>query len=119
MSNQPKHTPGPWFAKRAGDGGYFEWYVGRDGENCPIAEDIADPMTRDPSEANAHLIAAAPELLEALKALTTNPHVNIGDLVYRVRESEGEGWDGPQVKAWSDAVQAATAAIAKAEGRGA
>ena len=68
MSNQPKHTPGPWFAKRAGDGGYFEWYVGRDGENCPIAEDIADPMTRDPSEANAQLIAAAPTLYEFAQA---------------------------------------------------
>ena len=68
MKDQPKHTPGPWFAKRAGDGGYFEWYVGRDGENCPIAEDIADPMTRDPSEANAHLIAAAPTLYEFAQA---------------------------------------------------
>ena len=68
MSNQPKHTPGPWFAKRAGDGGYFEWYVGRDGENRSIAEDIADPMTRDPSEANAHLIAAAPTLYEFAQA---------------------------------------------------
>ena len=68
MCNQPKHTPGPWFAKRAGDGGYFEWYVGRDGENCSIAEDIADPMTRDPSEANAHLIAAAPTLYEFAQA---------------------------------------------------
>ena len=73
MKEQPKHTPGPWFAKRAGGDGYFEWYVGRDGENCPIAEDIADPMTRDPSEANAHLIAAAPDLLEALKAATSFP----------------------------------------------
>ena len=68
MSNQPKHTPGPWFAKRAGGDGYFEWYVGRDGENCSIAEDIADPMTRDPSEANAHLIAAAPTLYEFAQA---------------------------------------------------
>ena len=61
--------------------------------------------------------SAAPDLLDALKSLTTNPHVNLGDLVYKVRDSEGEGWDGPQVKAWSDAVQSATAAIAKAEGR--
>ena len=95
MSNQPKHTPGPWFAKRAGDGGYFEWYVGRDGENCSIAEDIADPMTRDPSEANAHLIAAAPELLEALKMML-----------------EG-GLEGPTPQA----IETALATIAKAEGR--
>jgi len=68
MSDQPKHTPGPWFAKRAGDGRYFEWYVGRDGGNCSIAEDITDPVTRDPSEANAHLIAAAPTLYEFAQA---------------------------------------------------
>jgi len=68
MKDQPKHTPGPWFAKRAGGDGYFEWYVGRDGENCSIAEDIADPMTRDPSEANARLIAAAPTLYEFAQA---------------------------------------------------
>jgi len=68
MKDRPKHTPGPWFAKRAGGVGYFEWYVGRDGGNCSIAEDIADPMTRDPSEANAHLIAAAPTLYEFAQA---------------------------------------------------
>ena len=94
MKDQPKHTPGPWLAKRAEGGGYFEWYVGRDGENRSIAEDIADPVTRDPSEANAHLIAAAPDLLEALKAATSFPL--------------SDSW-----------VPAALAAIAKAEGRGA
>ena len=95
MSDQPKHTPGPWFAKRAGGVGYFEWYVGRDGENCSIAEDITDPVTRDPSEANAQLIAAAPELLGALKMML-----------------EG-GLEGPT----SQAIETALATIAKAEGR--
>jgi hypothetical protein len=95
MKDQPKHTPGPWFAKRAGGDGYFEWYVGRDGENCSIAEDIADPMTRDPSEANAHLIAASPDLLESLKMML-----------------EG-GLEGPTPQA----IDTALAAIAKAEGR--
>ena len=73
----------------------------------------------DPAEKFMRLRNAAPDLLAALKALTTNPHINLGDLVYKVRESEGEGWDGPQVKAWSDAVQSAASAITKAEGRGA
>lgn len=31
-------------------------------------------------------------------------HLDLGDLVYEVREREGRGWDGPAVKAWSDAV---------------
>ena len=109
MSNQPKHTPGPWFAKRAGDGGYFEWYVGRDGENCPIAEDIADPMTRDPSEANAQLIAAAPDLLAALKDMLSGWRYIRQDAAHQC--IYGVGWDRAQ--------SAAEAAIAKAEGRGA
>ena len=56
------------------------------------------------------------ELLSALEALLSNPYLNLGDLVYQVREREGEGWDGPAVTAWSDAVMAAKAAIAKAKG---
>ena len=86
-----EYTPGPWLAKRAEGGGYFEWYVGRDGENCSIAEDITDPVTRDPSEANARLIAAAPELLGALKMMLEGPT--------------------------SQAIETALATIAKAEGR--
>ena len=47
------------------------------------------------------------ELRGILGALMGNPHINLGDQIYNVRESEGEGWDGPHVKAWSDAVTAA------------
>lgn len=39
-----------------------------------------------------------------LRALMSNEHISLGDLVYNIRESEGKGWDGPSVKAWSDAV---------------
>jgi len=63
------------------------------------------------------LIEAAPLLLEALKALTSNEHIDLGDLIYKVRENEGLGWEGPSVTQWSDAVQKAQAAIAKTEGK--
>ena len=56
------------------------------------------------------------ELLAILTALSTNPCINLGDLAYEIREREGKGWDGPAVAAWSDAVQRAKAAIAKAKG---
>lgn len=82
-----------------------------------VADGLKDSLHGYCGERRARLIAAAPDLLEALKALTSNPHVDLGGLVYKVRDSEGEGWDGPQVKHWSDAVQAARAAIAKAEGK--
>lgn len=45
-------------------------------------------------------------LRTALSALFGNPHLDLGDLVYQVREREGEGWEGASVKAWSDAVTA-------------
>lgn len=66
-------------------------------------------------EAKARAISASLEMLAALKAISSNPHCDLGDLVYRVRESEGEGWDGPAVIAWSNAVQAVKTAIQKAE----
>ncbi len=44
------------------------------------------------------------KLEEIITAISTNPHINLGDLVYKVREEEGKGWDGPAVKTWSEAV---------------
>jgi hypothetical protein len=64
----------------------------------------------------ARLLAEAPALLAVLRALTTHPHVSLGDLVYAVRDAEGLGWDGPSVKAWSDAVTQAQALLARVDG---
>lgn len=44
-----------------------------------------------------------PEVINALKVLIEQE--SIGDFVYDIREREGEGWDGPRVVAFSDAVQ--------------
>ena len=66
-----KHTPGPWQAETAATCGsdgnvrITEWFVRRDGDSMAIANDITDPETEEISEANARLIAAAPDLLEA------------------------------------------------------
>lgn len=54
------------------------------------------------------------EAIVALHALMTNPHIDLGDAIYSVREREGLGWDGPAVKAWSDAVSAAENVMKKA-----
>jgi len=115
-------TPGPWHHDKSK---YADWGWVRDSEMNMIAslavphgcdEDKHRREKTDPCEANARLIAAAPDLLEALEAISSNPHVDLGDLVYKVRESEGEGWEGPQVKAWSDACELVKSAIAKAKG---
>lgn len=70
-----QHTPGPWETRRArtpdNTGGY-DWAVAKDGKviaECFEHVDFADVGTgfyRVPVEANARLIAAAPDLLEAL-----------------------------------------------------
>lgn len=39
-----------------------------------------------------------------LRALFSNDHLDLGDLVYYVRDREGLGWDGPAVKSWGVAV---------------
>lgn len=71
----PKHTPGPWSAYREGN-----WHIvmaggkaGRivanvNGESCSDASS-APPSVIMPGQENAHLIAAAPELLECLEEM--------------------------------------------------
>lgn len=56
------HTPGPWQAQRRA-GSDYGYEVVADRKRRIIAETICGEH-----DANAHLIAAAPELLEALKA---------------------------------------------------
>ncbi len=112
-----KHTPGPWgvFCKEVRFPGVEAEHksiviYGNDGEK----DQGVRGDTQEEALANAKLIAAVPELLEALIALTTNKHLSLGDLVYHIRDRELEGWEGPSVKAWSDAVTKAENAIAKA-----
>lgn len=71
-----QHTPGPWVVNTAGTGDskgrvvIDEIYVyapESGADDVAVAADIADPLTGLPSEANARLIAAAPDLLEVLK----------------------------------------------------
>ena len=67
MSN---HTPGPWM--HVPSGGNHDYLVYPEATGRDVA------IVRDFSEANARLIAAAPEMLEALKvvliALGDEPH---------------------------------------------
>ncbi|EOX9817922.1 hypothetical protein ACSPKE_002976 [Providencia stuartii] len=64
-----KHSPAPWRChdKRPNCSGYS--IVGNDGQYIGFVGD-SDELT--PIDANAHLIAAAPELLEALIEMQRN-----------------------------------------------
>jgi len=88
---ETKHTPGPWdceeFVVTADDVGEPCYAYFSDGERIPT------------TKANARLIAAAPELLEALELMR-----RVGDDKFSLRTE------------WVKAVEQVDAAIAKARG---
>lgn len=89
-------TPGPWSACKAlPHSTEFHVLAGTTEIAITYASDGLDEPTAFPSEANARLIAAAPDLLEALERLV-------------------EPYDA--AVSYSCAVDAAIAAIAKAKG---
>lgn len=106
-----KHTAGPWAVNWAGSGKngqivYDEVYVYAPAcgvEDVAVAADIADPLTGEPSVENARLIAAAPDLLDALDETLKTLLAWVGHY------SDREPSDLP-------AVVKAIAAIAKATG---
>lgn len=86
-----KHTPGPWkMRNRTGNHDWNNWRIaaedgpGRVGGICRLDESL----TGEESEANARLIAAAPELLEALDDCITNENATCivqNDVAYMIR----------------------------------
>ena len=63
MTNTTQHTPGPWINNHQGA------IEARDMVICRVMDGYTTPTIKE-AIANARLIAAAPELLEALKALS-------------------------------------------------
>jgi hypothetical protein len=94
-----EHTPGPWEISRGAQNDPFSI----EASACTVAHIKTTPRKWSP-EANAHLIAAAPDLLEALEDL-----ISAGAAVHHyLGQATG--------KIHADALQKARAAIAKAEG---
>lgn len=95
-----KHTPGPWF-QGTGDHAYCVYekrvWLNPDGSRNGEKPNLVVVVSPDDAIAAARLIAAAPELLEALSRLV-----------------EIEDGPGMAVIGWSEAMDAARAAIAKA-----
>lgn len=64
-NQQPKHTPGPWAVKEYTHAINGEQYYSVTTEALGVGDVIPNGITNN--KANAHLIAAAPEMLEALE----------------------------------------------------
>jgi hypothetical protein len=73
MADHCKHTPGPWTLDEP-----HQVWAEAVGEYVAITAEIEDfdTVPRDQAEANARLIAAAPDLLEALKLAERHCPVN-------------------------------------------
>jgi hypothetical protein len=92
------HTPGPWKIERHYDPGYKNISAQKHTALAQVVWCMEDEDRSPECEANAHLIAAAPELLDAL--------------CYLLEASSGQG---PHEQ-WLAAMDQARAAIAKATG---
>ena len=70
MTHIAKHTPGPWKAMKKAiqpKDGLFYCMVHEDKEDQSIAPAKGLGLTKDEAIANAHLIAAAPAMYEAIR----------------------------------------------------
>ena len=95
-----KHTPGPWTVKEDLHYGDEFWYGGPKGFTITVGPAVLGDTTKrtiPEQQANARLIAAAPELLACLKALQrfTEQLVFNRDLAERVNAAitQAEGRD--------------------------
>ena len=105
------HTTGPWFTQREGRSTvYIEARI-RPGVLQEVAACGPTEAGQDQQEANARLIAAAPDLLEALELLFGS------NAMHSVCRHEGADVFGRVKGTWSaEAEEKARAAIAKAGG---
>ena len=70
-----KHTPGPWAAHNGNNPEYYDIAAGVE-RVCSVFLDPDKSYSHTERIANAHLIAAAPELLQVLKDL-----IQVGDSI--------------------------------------
>lgn len=79
------HTPGPWCArlKQTSFGNSGAWIIERDtdADVRTMVCEMPHSATSNPARpvADAHLIAAAPDMLEALKQIAADTHGTVDD----------------------------------------
>jgi len=120
MTQKTKHTRGPWeydgdgfdsvAAQDFGTDGYCVFTVDKDGLLEETICDLrADTIDDDEAEANAKLIAAAPDMAEALSCLliAIERDRDVGCIAHT------DCWDEAQ-REWWDKIESARAALVKA-----
>lgn len=117
MSEQPKHTPGPWKLHPCSNGGLLLRRGDQMGRNTHIQSSL-----QILPEADAHLIAAAPELLEAAKTVLAwfdaLKQEQYERTVYgHTLESAAANWNTPSLVEGSLDLEPLMKAVAKAENR--
>lgn len=126
-----KHTPAPWAVQKAEDcmgrklDEMVRWVITADGHGLWISTGPTwDPEHAEESEANARLIAAAPDLLDALTKVTSFVVTDVAESCNgnKCREPWCAGCFGEEVAEQTvrearEALDAARAAIAKVTGK--
>jgi hypothetical protein len=105
-----KHTPGPWEISYRESGFIQDGHVimGNDLEIAHVEPwERMDDDAIEEAEANAELIAAAPDLLDALMHL-------LHDFEEEVQSVDSDSWSFGDPGSWTDAITKARAAIKKA-----
>lgn len=104
-----EHTPGPWAAEPADMFGDHNIVRGDSDEALAVAAVVSNMRPADQVEANARLIAAAPDLLEALRSLVGNAGA-LAAFAYEIRQIAGNtNW-----QCLMDSIDKADAALRKA-----
>ena len=115
-----KHTPGPWIGAGPSYVDPLPKYINEivadreDDDECKTICYMPVIDEDDETEANARLIAAAPELYDALRELLTDMVIAQGNM--RKAAKRDPAWEGC-VEIIQPRIDAARAAIAKAEGK--
>ena len=116
-----KHIPGPWTAEKLKDRKVREWVIRAPGNPPCISYELASLSGHDPihDEANARLIAAAPDLLKVLRMARAKIAAELQVMVMCHTGPDGLIDDAEVVlliEAEQDLLNQIDAAIAKAEG---
>ena len=91
-----KHTPGPWTVDDREYAGVKWDAIIRNRDNDPVACVGMAGYTEATGQANAHLIAAAPDMLEALKKLQDSEYETVDEffLITNAAIAKAEGKEG-------------------------